>query len=205
MTYTVLQLVQTPMNTPSAEPGSASASTVYTYRDLALRWDDASSAWSGELPGLGPHARLHLEMLHPRAEPSVLACEVALATLVLIERLDHDARRYLECEAEAQALDLCGRALCARELEVVCLALPGDMNSDRFALSYRFPDAREWLWTVRFRGLMPLHWRVERRPHAACPAGGAARVAWRARLRDTRRLGSSTPSCTDPLAARPTS
>lgn len=186
MAYIVLQPAHTLMNTPSAGTGLASVLPEFTYRELALRWDEAACAWVSALPALGPQARLHLEMCRARAEPSVLACEVALATLVLLDRLDHDARRYLVFEAGEQAGTLGAGVWDAAALQAVCLALPGDVTSDRFALCYRVHESHPWLWTVRFRGLMPLHWRVERLPEPVGPAA-ATRGSWMARLREAVR------------------
>lgn len=149
------------MNTPSAPAGSAPSDSHFTYRELDLRWDGIAGAWATPLRELGDGARLLLTVPVPRAQPTVLACEVALATLVLLDRLDLDARRYLEFEVQAHAMERYGHLVTAGDFRPVALHLPGDVTSDRFALSYRLPIDPSSVWTVRFRGLTPLHWRLE--------------------------------------------
>lgn len=133
----------------------------FTYRQLQLSWDAGASAWVCPVPQLGPEASLRLLAAQGEQPPSVLVCEVALATLVLIERMDQDARRYLASEAEGYICETYQTNAGVDSFSALCLELNGEGNSDRFSLSYRADFDPYSVWKVRFRGLVPLHWRVD--------------------------------------------
>jgi hypothetical protein len=133
----------------------------FTYRQLSLDWDAELMAWVCPVPQLGAEASLRLLATQGDRPPSVLVCEVALATLVLIERMDHDARRYLASEAEGYICETYQTGPRPADFSALCLELNGEGNSDRFSLTYRAAFDPYSVWKVRFRGLVPLHWRVD--------------------------------------------
>ena len=162
----------------------------FTYRQLSLCWDAEALAWTCLVPQLGPHATLRLLATRGDQPPSVLVCEVALATLVLIERMDQDARRYLASEAEGYICETYQTSAGAADFSPLAIELNGEGNSDRFSLTYRADFDPYSVWKVRFRGLVPLHWRVDHE------AGALPRVASAAPADVTERGDES------PLVAR---
>jgi hypothetical protein len=147
----------------------------FTYRQLDLGWDAEAMAWIGPAPQLGPNARLCLQASHGDHPPSILVCEVALATLVLIERMDQDARRYLAIEAEGYIRNTYHRLAGPEDFSVLTLEMNGESCSDRFALTYRAGFDAGAVWKVRFKGLVPLHWRVEHEASTMPVADGSGR------------------------------
>lgn len=133
----------------------------FSYRQLALCWDADALAWTCPVPQLGPHATLRLLATQGERPPSVLVCEVALATLVLIDRMDQDARRYLASEAEGYICETYQTSAGTADFLPLSIELNGEGNSDRFSLTYRGDFDPYSVWKVRFRGLVPLHWRVD--------------------------------------------
>ncbi|AKJ27498.1 hypothetical protein [Caldimonas brevitalea] len=155
------------MTTPSSLAAPA-GSVLHTYKHLSLEWNETLGAWTCPLPELDTQASLRLFTGSAAVPPPVLACEVALATLALIDRIDLDARRHLESEAAAHLGELYERAVTLHDFAPCSLDLGGEgAQADRFALTYRARFDVTRVWKVRFRGLVPLHWRVEQSPPAA--------------------------------------
>ncbi|MCW7540269.1 hypothetical protein OOT46_20760 [Aquabacterium sp. A7-Y] len=148
--------------TATPPPEAPAAPGRFTYKHLNLAWDPAVGAWTCPLRELGVTASLRLFSALPEQPPTVLACEVVLATLVLLDRIDLDARRHLESEAGFYISEHYRCRVSVNDFVPESLELSADPGTDRFALTYRARFDPQTIWKVRFRGLMPLQWRVER-------------------------------------------
>ncbi|WKB51757.1 hypothetical protein [Eleftheria terrae] len=175
-------------------PEPSAAPVRFAYKHLSLEWNGEAGAWTCPLRELGAAATLRLFAPISGQPPAVLACEVALATLVLLDRIDLDARRHLESEAAFHVAETYRCGLSINDFVPESLDLGTDISLDRFTLTYRARFDPHSVWKVRFRGLTPLHWRVER-AEAAAHRGGAA-GGLEVRLRDlTTRPGRLLKRC----------